>query len=467
MRVREERGLSASRFAREENEQRGSRQDPQPKQSNGTLTFQEIYKDIQVIREGLQEGDVEPQWLAALSVLSERVKHAARDEAERSTSGVNARLTTIETLLKKALQGPQTPTTTGTWADHAAGRVRPAYTSLTNPTRHTVRVTLAEAKGLSNQEILKEVKKTISGAAAIRVLKSGDIDVAVPDEATKDRAQGLPSTGTLKIHRKDYLVEVTGVPLSLKVAVGAHADNSLLANAICEGSRGLAAGLQVTRVKWLYDQHQLERLRKAGKTRGSLLVGFPTQDMRRKAILSGLVVNAQLFEVRQFETTLRETQCFRCQQWGHTQSACGRQARCGRCAGAHQTNECQEDKTSCANCSQKHKAWQKSACRTYQTYHDVIQAKRVAMLAQSSRIRDMNSTGTSTRVSSVEGWTRVSRKRTRETSPKEDSQRRAGRPTYIEQASRDPAQSRLLFAQGSQQQEEIPASMEIDTSSNE
>ena len=41
---------------------------------------------------------------------------------------------------------------------------------------------------MNNQEILKEVKRTILGAAAIRKLYSGDIDVIVPDVATKDRA---------------------------------------------------------------------------------------------------------------------------------------------------------------------------------------------------------------------------------------------------------------------------------------
>jgi hypothetical protein len=36
---------------------------------------------------------------------------------------------------------------------------------------------LAQTKGMNNEEILKEVKKIISGAAAIRVLYSGNIDV--------------------------------------------------------------------------------------------------------------------------------------------------------------------------------------------------------------------------------------------------------------------------------------------------
>jgi hypothetical protein len=50
-----------------------------------------------------------------------------------------------------------------------------------------VRVQLTQAEGISNEEILKEVKKTISETAMIYVLYSGDINVTVPDEVFKDR----------------------------------------------------------------------------------------------------------------------------------------------------------------------------------------------------------------------------------------------------------------------------------------
>jgi hypothetical protein len=40
---------------------------------------------------------------------------------------------------------------------------------------------------MGNEEILKEVKKTISETAIIHVLHSGDIDVTVPDEVSKNR----------------------------------------------------------------------------------------------------------------------------------------------------------------------------------------------------------------------------------------------------------------------------------------
>jgi hypothetical protein len=162
---------------------------------------------------------------------------------------------------------------------------------------------------MSNEEILKEVKKTISGTAAIRVLHSGDIDVTVPDEASKDRAQGLPSTEALKIYKKDYLVEISDIPLSVRVACEKEANNTLLATAICEASRLVFPGLQITRIRWLH--YPYRRVRdtdhKPAKTRRSLIVGLPTQEMQRRAIRGGLIIDAQLFEVRPFERSLQAT----------------------------------------------------------------------------------------------------------------------------------------------------------------
>ena len=40
---------------------------------------------------------------------------------------------------------------------------------------------------MDNQDILKEIKKIILAAAAIRVLRSGDINIAVLDEAISVR----------------------------------------------------------------------------------------------------------------------------------------------------------------------------------------------------------------------------------------------------------------------------------------
>jgi hypothetical protein len=96
---------------------------------------------------------------------------------------------------------------------------------------------------MDNEEILKEVKKIILRVAAICMLHSGDIDVIMPDEAFKDRAYGLSLTEELKIYKKDYLIEVPDVPLSVRVVCEKRADNTHLVTAICEASRTVSSSL--------------------------------------------------------------------------------------------------------------------------------------------------------------------------------------------------------------------------------
>jgi hypothetical protein len=102
------------------------------------------------------------------------------------------------------------------------------------PVRHTVRVQLAQAKGINNEEILREVKKIISGAATIRVLHSGDIDIIILDKVSKNKAHGLLLIEELKIYKKDYLIKVPSILLSVYVAYEKGANNTYLITAICE-----------------------------------------------------------------------------------------------------------------------------------------------------------------------------------------------------------------------------------------
>jgi hypothetical protein len=96
---------------------------------------------------------------------------------------------------------------------------------------------------MNNEEILREVKKIISGVAAIRVLHSGDIDVIILDKASKNRAYGLSLIEELKIYKKDYLIEVPSILLSVYVVCEKGADNTHLVTAICEASRIVSPGL--------------------------------------------------------------------------------------------------------------------------------------------------------------------------------------------------------------------------------
>ena len=94
-----------------------------------------------------------------------------------------------------------------------------------NPLRYIIRMRLAQAAGKSNEKILKEIKKIIPAAATVRVLRSGNTDVIIPDESIKNKTNGLPLTEDLKIYRKDYLVEILKVSLGVYIADKKEADN--------------------------------------------------------------------------------------------------------------------------------------------------------------------------------------------------------------------------------------------------
>jgi hypothetical protein len=59
----------------------------------------------------------------------------------------------------------------------------------------------------------------------IRVLYSGNINVTVLDKTVKNRAYRLLLTDELRIFKKDYLVEMPGVLLSVRVIGKKRADN--------------------------------------------------------------------------------------------------------------------------------------------------------------------------------------------------------------------------------------------------
>ena len=89
--------------------------------------------------------------------------------AKNTAEGVKAQLDQIEALLKdltKAVLNPRVLSTT--WANIMTAEMQTASISSASTTaRHTVRVQVPQVKDLSNEEILKEIKKIISRAAAI------------------------------------------------------------------------------------------------------------------------------------------------------------------------------------------------------------------------------------------------------------------------------------------------------------
>lgn len=103
------------------------------------------------------------------------------------------------------------------------------------------------------------MKPLIAGAYAVRQLRSGDIEVSVPDQHTNDRVLNQPQVKDLQILRQDYPVELWGVPLSTMIDSGRDANNTALLQGICTASKAIIPTLTINKFRWLDapKQHKL------------------------------------------------------------------------------------------------------------------------------------------------------------------------------------------------------------------
>jgi len=196
----------------------------------------------------------------------------------------------------------------------------------------------------------------------------------------------------------------------------------------------------------------LEKRMANGKTRSTLIISAPTQAIQHELVNKGLVLEAQPYEANIWNHGIESKLCFRCNSWGHTQSACGRDPRCDKYAGKHQTRECDQITISCVNCGRGHYAWQKASCRTYKAYSESLLTKRATIHTATLAIRQQNA-GRKTVTTQPDGFTIIQSKKRGLSPPAPSSQpaRKVGRPTHLataaREATRDPAQTRLISSQ--------------------
>jgi HAMP domain-containing protein len=154
-------------------------------------------------------------------------------EANRTQNPIEQRLSRIEEVLKHLAQEDQKwqvkapGRQAATWASVAAARA-PRMAAVPLAQRAAVRARINGSEGQTPQEILKNAKTVIKGAYAVKLLRSGDVEVLVKDQADKDRALNQPPIEGIKILRQDYPVEIAAVPLSLRIDSGRNADNTTL-----------------------------------------------------------------------------------------------------------------------------------------------------------------------------------------------------------------------------------------------
>lgn len=350
------------------------------------------------------------------------------------------------------------------------------------PNEKTIRIRLNDAPSdeqkNNGRQLLQRVRATIPQAIAVRALSSGDIDIHVASAQEKDMVTAGPDGAGYKIIRKDYMVEVMGVDLSLPVNSGRADNNTEVIRELVEANKRTVPGLVINRIKWMHetkpqnggtatqdttqigDKQTSQRI----KTRGSLIIGVATLQMMEMMIRNGFVVGALMHNVRLYEHSVGIKQCFKCQGWGHITSVCAKQARCGHCAGSHDTRDCKEkDKKQCVNCKGQHASWNKGACKVFGAYLGEIKGKRIALAVQSMKMREIADEGrfrfagssssfsNSSNSSGYSGYTSISSREIQEGQKRaraaEGTTARPGRPTFTTkaraQARRDPKQRTL------------------------
>lgn len=272
---------------------------------------------------------------------------------------------------------------------------KPSYATVAAaaPAKTAVRIRVSGAEKMQPEQLLSLAKQHIHGAYAVKQMRSHDTEVYVQSSVQRDAALNMPQPDSFKVLKQDYPVEVMGVPLGLAIQGGKNACNNSLISSIVQATRVRIPGLQINRIRWLHNGKEHNWAKKNGHTRGSIIICLPTEELQKEVVRHGLVLDAILYTAQLWSPKARAVLCFNCNQWGHTQAACGKPARCGECAGAHQTRDCPKQSVSCCNCGKPHRAWQKTACQTYQIYKGYVERVRKDLIEKTSEARREKSLG--------------------------------------------------------------------------
>ena len=147
-----------------------------------------------------------------------------------------------------------------------------------------------------------------------------------------------------------------------------------------------------------------------------------------------------------YSPRLQIPQCYKCQQWGHTQISCRARTTCGFCAQGHNTRECKDldkvERKKCANCTGNHAAWERGRCPKYRYKKELREELRLQLLyEEAERMRSFNQPREDPRTSQNSTQNKrkraetIGQKNTESSTPQatqEDVFKRPGRPRWTD-----------------------------------
>lgn len=205
---------------------------------------------------------------------------------------------------------------------------------------------------LSSEELVKKIGiKEVIGA---RKMTNGQVKVYFAGQGTKEIMEKQKEwttklATTAQIASPSYQVLVHDMPLSFDL------ENPEQIKELQKENMLYIQGIGIQKAAWLKKNKQ------PGKNAGSMIVWFSEAEYADKAIEKGLVWKYEVKATEIFRSGFRAIQCFNCQRFGHIARNCTAEAKCGHCAGVHNSRSCLgENEVRCCNCGKKHSAWDQS-----------------------------------------------------------------------------------------------------------
>ena len=111
------------------------------------------------------------------------------------------------------------------------------------------------------------------------------------------------------------------------------------------------------------------------KSYSSIKISLSSKNELKNAIEKDMIIAGTNCKTVEFVSTKPETQCNKCQKFGHTTNTCNALAKCQFCANMHNTHNhkcdmcesnqiCPHIELKCANCDKKHHA-KDASCEVY------------------------------------------------------------------------------------------------------
>ena len=212
-------------------------------------------------------------------------------------------------------------------------------------------------KALSNKALMdriKTIEEKTGDVLAVRRLPSGDLELLACKMEAKARMEmdqqlhkGLADSAY--VVRRTFAVLAHGVRVDSVDTVNAQATIKSLE----KQNEQLHPGLQICRIAWT------KRAVSEAKIHSSLIVEVATAETANRLIKEGLLQDYSHRICEYFDKNCRLKQCFHCQKYGHTGTACKNALRCAGCAQGHRSQACKApaDRRKCAVCGGNHPAW--------------------------------------------------------------------------------------------------------------